>query len=182
MGEPIRLPLLKKARPFGRSAEAHEAGAEELMQVGDLARLSSKTVRALHLYEELELLRPVARSRGGYRLYSRDALVRIRWIGKLQDLGFSLSDIKTIVKDWEHQGSAPKAMARMREVYENKLAEMRAQLRRLEELEQEISASISYLSTCNDVCDDERHLDECSACAQHAPEREVPELIAGFRL
>ncbi|MEO7113867.1 MAG: MerR family DNA-binding transcriptional regulator, partial [Polyangiaceae bacterium] len=46
---------------------------QALMQVGDLARESGKTVRAIHLYEELELLRPAARSKGRYRLYTKDA-------------------------------------------------------------------------------------------------------------
>ena len=44
--------------------------AEELMQVGDLARETGKTVRAIHLYEELQLLRPAARSKGRTRRIS----------------------------------------------------------------------------------------------------------------
>src|SRR4029077_19561613 len=109
----VRLPLLKDL-------------PEELMQIGDLARESGKTVRAIHLYEELDLLKPAARSKGRYRLYGPDALVRIRWISKLQSLGFSLSDIKAIVKDIEAEGtrgSAPLAMGKVREVYMKKLEE-----------------------------------------------------------
>ena len=68
---------------------------EDLMQIGDLAREAGKTVRAIHLYEELGLLTPAARSKGRYRLYGPEALTRIRWIGKLQDMGFSLGDIQT---------------------------------------------------------------------------------------
>src|SRR5438874_9645458 len=96
-----RLPLLKP----------------KLMQIGDLARESGKTVRAIHLYEELDLLHPAARSKGRYRLYGPEALVRIRWIGKLQSLGFSLTDIKSIVKDLEGEASAPSAMTKVRDVY-----------------------------------------------------------------
>src|SRR4029077_4361877 len=114
----VRLPLLKDL-------------PEELMQIGDLARESGKTVRAIHLYEELDLLQPAARSKGRYRLYGPDALVRIRWIGKLQEMGFSLSDIQTVVKDWEQLKSAPRAMVRMREVYRKKLEETKAQVKRL---------------------------------------------------
>src|SRR5271165_7542551 len=106
--------------------------AEELMQVGDLARETGKTVRAIHLYEELGLLTPAARSKGRFRLYGRDALVRIRWIGKLQEMGFSLGDIQTIVREWEQVEGAPGAMKRMRAVYARKLEETRDQKRRLE--------------------------------------------------
>lgn len=172
----VRLPVLGETR-----AEPRE---DELMQVGDLARESGKTVRALHLYEQLELVKPVARSKGRYRLYGPEALVRIRWIGKLQDLGFSLTDIKTIVKDVEargNHGSAPKAMGRVREVYEKKLDETRAQIDRLRQLESEILASLDYLDTCDSACEEGRLLATCDACDHHAPDQEVPDLVAGFR-
>ena len=73
------------------------------MQIGDLAREAGKTVRAIHLYEELGLLTPAARSKGRFRLYGAEALTRIRWIGKLQELGFSLGDIQTIVREGERR-------------------------------------------------------------------------------
>jgi hypothetical protein len=51
-------------------------GGEEL-RVGDVARLAGKTVRALHLYEELGILEPTLRSKGGFRLYNHDAVRRV---------------------------------------------------------------------------------------------------------
>src|SRR5689334_16413767 len=87
----VSLPV---ARESSGEQVSPEEGEEELLQVGDLARLCGKTVRAIHLYEELGLLRPHARSKGRYRLFSRDAIVRVRWIGKLQELGLSLPTIQ----------------------------------------------------------------------------------------
>lgn len=172
----VRLPVLDS------TAQPREAE----LKVGDLARESGKTVRAIHLYEQLDLLRPAARSKGRYRLYGPEALVRIRWIGKLQDLGFSLTDIKTIVKDVEAKGSssngsAPKAMERVREVYEKKLEETRAQIDRLRQLEREITASLDYLDTCESACEADRLLGTCESCDHHPREQEVPDLVAGFR-
>jgi MerR family transcriptional regulator, copper efflux regulator len=191
MANNIRLPVLPKA-PTSSPSMMEEVGGEPaessgaldangaLMQVGDLARESQKTVRAIHLYEELDLLRPAARSKGRYRLYGAEALVRIRWIGKLQEMGFSLTDIQQIVRDWEGGGTAPRAMRKMREVYSKKLEETRVHLRRLQALEHEIESSIQYLDTC-DVCDPERLLGFCKACDLHSCESHVPELVAGFR-
>ncbi len=153
---------------------------EDLMQIGDLARESGKTVRAIHLYEELELLQPAARSKGRFRLYSRDALTRIRWIGKLQEMGFSLSDIQTVVREWGHPTSAPASMEKMSGVYKAKLLETRENIRRLQELEHELEASLRYLDTC-DVCDPARLLSACSCCELHDRAAEVPDLVAGFR-
>ncbi|MBX3203920.1 MAG: MerR family transcriptional regulator [Labilithrix sp.] len=154
------------------------------MQVGDLAREAGKTVRAIHLYEQMELLKPAGRSKGRYRLYGPEALVRIRWIGKLQDLGFSLTDIKAIVKDVEAEGrgaSAPSAMAKVREVYKRKLDDARTQIERLRTLEREILASLDYLDTCESACEPGKLLAECPTCNHHDRAQEVPDLVAGFR-
>jgi len=188
----VRLPILKDTpevvpplAPTPAGGDARDArDDDQLMQVGDLARESGKTVRAIHLYEQLELLRPAARSKGRYRLYGPEALVRIRWIVKLQDLGFSLTDIKAIVKDFEvsgSNGSASTAMVGVREVYTKKLDETRSQIARLQALEHEILASLEYLHACQSVCEPERSLPACSCCDHHPREQEVPDLVAGFR-
>ncbi len=166
MSTVIRLPVLE----------------EDLLQVGDLARETGKTVRAIHLYEELGLLKPLQRSKGGYRLYASDAPLRIRWIQKLQDMGFSLTDIQTVVRDWEQSGSAPRAMTKMRAVYKKKLEETRAQKLKLDKLVRELEKSLDYLDTC-DVCEPDRLLSTCNVCDHHDCEpSDVPELVAGFRV
>ncbi len=156
-----------------------ELGSDEVLQVGDLAKRSGKTVRAIHLYEELGLLRPNARSKGRFRLFGGDALVRVRWIGKLQDLGLSLGDIQAVVREWEQSSSAPGAMSKMREVYRQKLASTREQIRRLTALEAELADSLAYLETC-DVCDPARLVSACTCCDRHEPQA-PPELVSGFR-
>lgn len=185
-----RLPLLRPIEGGVAPSKAGEASLpslddaqgerRDLMQIGDLARETGKTVRAIHLYEELGLLTPAARSKGRFRLYGPEALVRIRWIGKLQEMGFSLGDIQTVVREWEHVESAPGAMKRMREVYARKLRETREQRARLEALEHELQSSLQYLDTC-DVCDPQRLLSACDCCDLHDKEQDVPELVLGFR-
>src|SRR5215510_2565465 len=73
----------------------------ELLQVGELARAVGKTVRAIHHYEEIGLLKPHKRSKGRYRLYAPDAVARVRWLDKLHALGMSLTEIQHIVATWE---------------------------------------------------------------------------------
>jgi MerR family transcriptional regulator, copper efflux regulator len=157
-----------------------EPSDEELLQVGDLARAVGKTVRAIHHYENVGLLRPHKRSKGRYRLYAPDAVSRVRWIGKLHDLGMSLTEIQQIVASWEESPSAPGAMAQVRTVYEEKRAEVRAQIARLEELERELSASLEYLDTCENTCDPGELVDACSCCTVHDPGDREPELVAGL--
>jgi MerR family copper efflux transcriptional regulator len=192
MADHHRLPLLRRVETpsvddgmppeEGSTLRSLEDARERrnLMQIGDLARETGKTVRAIHLYEELGLLAPAGRSKGRFRLYGPDALLRIRWIGKLQDMGFSLADMRTVVLEWERVESAPGAMKRMRAVYARKLQETREQRRRLEALEHELQASLAYLETC-DVCDPQRLLSACNCCDLHDKEADVPELVLGFR-
>src|SRR2546425_10905098 len=86
-----------------------EATTSKHLKVGDLAKQTGKSVRALRLYEELDLLHPVARSNGGFRLYDDSALTRIRWIELLQEAGLSLHQIQDLLKAWRGGRSAPPA-------------------------------------------------------------------------
>ena len=86
------------------------------MRVGELAKAVGKTVRAMHLYEELGLLEPRARSEGGFRLYGPEAVDRIHWIVKLQAIGFTLAEIQGFVEDFQARrlGSRGDALASAR--------------------------------------------------------------------
>jgi len=151
------------------------------LRVGDLAKRTGKTVRALHLYEELGLLVPAQRSSGGYRLYTRDSELRVRWIDKLQQMGFSLTDIKLIVQDIERSKNAPDAMQRVQDLFREKLEDTRKQLRQLAALDGELEASLAYLETC-DGCKTEELLGACASCARHECDHKTPELVLGFRV
>jgi DNA-binding transcriptional MerR regulator len=151
-----------------------------MLRVGDLAQRTQKTVRALHLYEELGLLRPSERSKGGYRLYAPDAITRVHWIAKLQEMGFSLPDIRDIVGRLEASGSATGAMQQVRALYAAKLEETRAQIERLSALQEELEHSIAYLDTC-ESCDPVRVVQSCTRCDQDHP-CDQPELVAGLHM
>lgn len=153
---------------------------ERLLQVGDIAKASGKTVRAIHHYEEVGLLQPHARSKGRYRLYDQAAVSRVRWIGKLHDLGLSLSQIQEMVKAWEGAPNAPDAMSRIRALYLRKLEETRAQIAHLHSLERELEASIDYLDTCDSACDPAELARACNHCDLHDRSRPEPELVAGI--
>ncbi len=68
-----------------------------LLKVGELARHSGLTVRTLHHFDEIGLLKPSARSEAGYRLYSRDDVARLHGIQALRHLGLPLKEIGTML-------------------------------------------------------------------------------------
>ena len=165
------------ARPV--TAEDAELRAGEVMLVGDLAKATGKTVRAIHLYEDLGLLRPHERSKGRYRLFAADALLRVRWISKLQSLGFSLAEIQELVRAQEGSETAKHAAGRLREVYLSKLAETRAKLSELQKLESELIDSLHYLHTCDSSCEPQAPLNSCPTCDRHPEPAPAPDLVAG---
>jgi len=61
--------------------------------VGDLARRSGTTVRALHHYEKLGLLSPSGRTEAGYRLYADADVQVLHRILAYQQMGVALKDI-----------------------------------------------------------------------------------------
>lgn len=67
------------------------------LRVGELARRCGLTVRTLHHYDDIGLLRPSARSDAGYRLYDRDDVARLQQIQALRSLGVSLADVGAIL-------------------------------------------------------------------------------------
>jgi DNA-binding transcriptional MerR regulator len=67
------------------------------MKVGELARYAGVTVRALHHYDEMGLLRPSARSDSGYRLYNADDVSRLQAIQALQQLALPLDEIARLL-------------------------------------------------------------------------------------
>lgn len=67
--------------------------------VGQVAERSGVTVRTLHHYDEIGLLRPSRRSAAGYRLYTGDDLVRLQHVVVYRRLGFSLEEVALLLDD-----------------------------------------------------------------------------------
>ena len=66
---------------------------KETMTVGEVAALTGVTVRTLHHYDAIGLVRPAARSAAGYRLYGPDDVARLQEVVAYRRLGFGLEDI-----------------------------------------------------------------------------------------
>jgi DNA-binding transcriptional MerR regulator len=64
-----------------------------MLKVGELARRSGLTVRTLHHYDSIGLLKPSGRSDAGYRLYNRDDVARLHQVQALRRFGMALADI-----------------------------------------------------------------------------------------
>lgn len=67
--------------------------AQRPMQIGELAERTGLSIRTLRHYDEIGLLRPSARSDGGFRLYTPDDESRLLLIRRMKPLGYSLEQM-----------------------------------------------------------------------------------------
>jgi MerR family transcriptional regulator, thiopeptide resistance regulator len=71
----------------------------EHLTTGRLAELAGVTVRTLHHYDEIGLVRPSARTPGGYRAYAPGDVERLRRVLAYRRLGFGLREVAELVSD-----------------------------------------------------------------------------------
>lgn len=74
--------------------------------MGELAKQTGLSVRTLHYYEEIGLLRPSGRTEAGHRIYDETDLSRLQRILSLRQLKFSLEEIQSCLDQPEY-GMAP---------------------------------------------------------------------------
>jgi DNA-binding transcriptional MerR regulator len=104
-------------------------------RIGELAEQAGLTVRTLHHYDAIGLLRPSARSAAGYRLYGAAEVARLYHILALRQLGFPLEEIAACLD--AQAGDASGLVARQLARVDGQLAaqrRLRAQLAQLLEV------------------------------------------------
>lgn len=84
------------APPQPDSDAAAAAGAEELVEIGEACRRCGVSARTVRYYEEVGLLPGARRRASGRRVYGRDELERLAFIGRLKKFGLSLAEIREL--------------------------------------------------------------------------------------
>ncbi len=93
--------------------------------VKEISKLTGISVRTLHYYDEINLLRPTQITEAGYRLYDDTALERLHSILLFRELQFPLKEIKVILDspDFDTQ-SALKEQIKLLELQRKRLDEI----------------------------------------------------------
>ncbi|WP_298805103.1 MerR family transcriptional regulator [uncultured Pseudokineococcus sp.] len=74
-----------------------DEGARPL-QIGRVAEITGLSLHTLRHYDEVDLLRPSARSEGGFRLYTAGDVDRLLVIRRMKPLGFSLEQMRELLE------------------------------------------------------------------------------------
>lgn len=118
------------------------------MKIGELAALTGVTPDTLRFYEKQGLITPAGRTASHYRHYGDQAVNRIRFIKSAQSLGFALQDIAKLLPQLD-QGQLKRADIELQ--LTDKLADIDAQIHRLQRLKQEVRDTLNSLSCAQDA-------------------------------
>lgn len=154
--------------PMSTSSIPQEQGDSRngLLTIGAMAKACGVTVRTLRYYEEMDLIGPVRRTAGKYRLYNDRSLKRVRAILALQDLNYSLEQILAALGPYTESLSYNKeerihatreSLARQEKLISGKLVS-------LQKTQQEIVHRIKLLDDVCEPCyekEPERNCDDC---------------------
>src|SRR6266542_427658 len=117
-----------------------------MWKVGQLAKRTGISVRTLHHYDRIGLLKPSHRTESEHRLYDRDDVVRLQQIVMLRQLGFALEEIGSTLQ----RGDA--ALPRLIETH---LQRLREQIERQRRLAARLEQMAERLRTDEEVSIDE---------------------------
>jgi DNA-binding transcriptional MerR regulator len=114
---------------------------ESRLQIGQVAARAGVSVDTVRYYERHKLLERAPRSSGGFRLFTLDAIERIRFIKQAQDIGLSLDEIKELLTS---TGGAAQCQ-RVHDLLKAKLAELDARMQAMREFRRTLTR---YLEDC----------------------------------
>ena len=103
---------------------------EQKLTIGALAKLAAVGIDTVRFYERRGLLPTPNRTNAGYRLYDQDTVARIHFIRRAKRLGFTLDEIKTLLRLQDQGGTK----AEVRDLTKHKLAEIDTRIDDLERM------------------------------------------------
>ena len=133
------------------------------MQIGEAARLSGISAKMIRHYEAIGLIPGADRRTSNYRDYGRHDLHRLGFIRRARDLGFSIDEIRDLLRLWADRD---RSSADVKALTEAHIAELDGKIRLLSEMR----ASLAGLAS---ACDGD-HRPDCpiieslAGAAQHA--------------
>lgn len=124
-------------------------------RIGDIASATGLTPDAIRYYERLGLVPKPARTEGGFRLYGRDTVARIRFIKQAQKLGLELKEIRDLLRP--AHGRRREQCQHVRGVLATHLMDVEARMR-------ELQAYRDTLQTALGQCDRALKMKETIPC------------------
>ncbi len=118
-------------------------------KISEVTRKTGLSADTLRYYEKIALLKKVNRNAAGVRLYSEKDLSRLRFIQRAKTMNFSLDEITQLLQMRENPARAKKDV---RELTLNKLNEVKAHLKTLNTLHNELTLLVNLCTGSKNGC------------------------------
>lgn len=110
------------------------------LPIGALSRRTGVNIETVRYYERVGLLPPPARSEGGHRLYGGGHLMRLNFVRRARDLGFTLNEIRGLLELAEKRD---RPCAEAREVAVGHLSDVTAKIADLRTMERVLADMVA---------------------------------------
>ena len=110
------------------------------ISIGEFSRRTDCNIETIRYYERIGLLPRPNRRGGRFRQYDSPDIARLRFIRRARQLGFSLDDVRTLLRLAATDGEDVRAEARS--VFSAHVAEIRAKIADLQSMEQVLTEAI----------------------------------------
>lgn len=110
---------------------------ERLLLIGEIARLTGFSTKTLRFYDELGLVRPGARTAGGYRLYGPEEMAKLELVKQAKLIGLRLDETAELV-ELAAEGKRGEVVHRLEEILEAKIEETRRRMAELAEFQEHL--------------------------------------------
>jgi DNA-binding transcriptional MerR regulator len=117
------------------------------MQIGEVAERTGLSLRTIRHYEEVGLVIPSARSKGGFRLYTETDVERLMVIRRMKPLGFSLEEMRDLLEITDRLGAGEKDEAELARVRERLDSYRKVADARCETLRAQLTAAEDFAAT-----------------------------------
>ncbi len=108
--------------------------------ISQVAKASALPVTTVRYYERVGLVKPENRSAGNYRLYSDESLRKLKFIRAAQAVGFTLSDVKTLLATPSNTAGSCRMV---QTVIEERLSEVDQRLKDLRHVRSVLKSSLA---------------------------------------
>ena len=106
------------------------------MNIGKAAKLSNLTVKAVRYYANIGLVKPQQNIFSGYREYTNEEVVKLKFIGKARKFDFSVNECKELLSLYEDKNRTSKEV---KKITLEKISQIDSKLKDLNDLRNELS-------------------------------------------
>jgi Cu(I)-responsive transcriptional regulator len=106
------------------------------MNIGKASKLSDLTVKATRYYANIDLVKPKQDSQTGYRNYTEEDVLKLKFIGKARSFNFSIEECRDLLSLYENENRPSKEV---KKITLEKISEIDKKLNDLKTLRKELS-------------------------------------------